>query len=298
MELRHLRYFVAVAEELNFSRAAARMGIVQPALSRQIAQLEGIVGGPLFTRTKRRVELTEAGELFLDQARTALAQVDKAVEAGRSAAAGQLGSLSVAVSSTSMFNAQPAQLLRAYRARWPGVEIVLHEMWTATQVAELAAERIDAGFLHLDTDFVKQGGSLSRQGLAFEVLGSEGLVAALAADHPLANRKMVSLNEIADEPFFVLPQRYAADGPFSRMERLRGAPLRVAQQVLNVPAMINLAAAGLGIALVPECMTSIRLPTIRYVPVKEEARSRTLALVHQKKPRRQATLNLIELAQG
>jgi len=300
MELRQLRYFIAVADELNFSRAAERLGIAQPALSRQIAAMERIIGGPLFARSKRHVALTEAGRRLLGEARAALAQVDKAVAVGRDAAAGQLGTLSIAVSSTSMFNAQPAELLRRYRAQWPGVEIELHEMWTATQIAEIAAERIDAGFLHLDTDFVQQGGTLTRSGLAFEVLGREGMVAALSSDHPLARRKSVSLQEIVDESFFYLPQRFAGDsgGPFRRMERIRGAPLRIAQHVLNVPAMINLAAVGLGIALVPECMTSIRLPTIRYVPVMEEAASRTLALVYRKNARRQAAINLIKLARG
>jgi DNA-binding transcriptional LysR family regulator len=300
MELRHLRYFVAVAEELNFTRAAERLGVAQPALSRQIAMLEREVGGALFARSKRHVTLTEAGRLLLDEARSAIAQVDRAVVVGRNAASGRMGTLNVAVSSTSTFNAQPAELLRLYRARWPAVEIELHEMWTATQVAEIAAERIDAGFLHMDTDFVEQGGTLSRSGLEFEVLGREGMVAALSIDHRLARRTSVSVAELVDESFFYLPQRFAADsgGPFRRMERIRGAPIRIAQQVLNVPAMINLAAVGLGIALVPECMTSIHLPTIRYVPVEEEAGSRTLALVFQKKPRRQAAANLVELAKS
>ncbi len=300
MELRQLRYFIAVAEELNFSRAAERLGIAQPALSRQIAAIEREIGGPLFARSKRYVALTEAGRLLVDEARAALANVDRVVAVGRNAVAGQLGTLSIAVSSTSMFNAQSAELLRRYRVQWPGVEIELHEMWTATQLAEIAAERIDAGFIHLDTDFVQQGGTLARSGLAFEILGREGMVAALSADHPLARRKSVSLHELVDESFFYLPQRFAGDsgGPFQRMERIRGAPLRIAQQVLNVPAMINLAAVGLGIALVPECMTSIRLPRIRYVPVVEEAGSRSLALVHQRKPRRRATLNLIELTRA
>jgi DNA-binding transcriptional LysR family regulator len=203
VELRHLRYFVAVAEELNFSRAARRLAIAQPALSRQVAALEEAVGGPLFERSKRHVVLTEAGRLLLDEAQAAIAQAEKALAVGRSAAAGRLGLLSVAVSSTSMFNSQPPELLQRYRSEWPGVEIEIHEMWTAKQIAMLAAGQIDLGFQHIDSEFVRAGGTLERAGLLFEVLGSEGLVAALAG------RKSLALQDLADEAFFVLPEPFA-----------------------------------------------------------------------------------------
>jgi DNA-binding transcriptional LysR family regulator len=298
MDLRLLRSFVAVAEDLSFSRAAARLRIAQPALSRQIGLLESELGGKLFERTKRRVELTESGARFLDEARLTLAQFERTVAVGRNAMTGQLGLLRVAVTGAAMFNPLTAELLHACRTRWPRLGIELHEMPATRQNPGLEDGSLELGFMHVDAELLRGGRLPPWPKLQLHVLAREGLVAAVAIGHPLASRSSLKLAELADETFLTLPRRYSPEyaGPFHRLERLRGSPVRLAQEVLNAPAMVHLAGAGLGIALVPQCMTSIHAPRVRYIPVSDETESRLLALVSARGANRPAVANFIELA--
>lgn len=298
VDLRLLASFVAVAEELNFSRAAARLRIAQPALSRQIRLLETELGGTLFERNKRRVALTEAGERVLEQARVTLAHFERTVAVGRSAMSGQVGLVRLATTSASVFHPRTADVIHSYRTRWTQVQLELQEMPGSHQFEAIAEGRIDLGIVHLDEEFIGSGQARRWPALRFESLAREGLVAALPVAHQLAKRTQVTLMELADEAFLTLPRRYSPEygGPFRRLEKLRGSAVRMAQEVLNVPAMVHLAGAGLGVALVPECLTSIRAERVRYVPVKGETASRILALVHADGENRPAVRNFIDLA--
>ena len=199
MELRHLRYFVAVAEELNFRRAAERLHIGQPPLSIQIRALEEEVGARLLERSKRRVSLTEAGSRFLRRAREILAAAGEAVDEARQAARGELGSLRVGFTSSLPYTSILPDLLVAYRRRYPAVELQLKEMFTTDQLVAIAAGRLDVGLVRY------VGGALP-SGVSVRELGADPLCLVVNAAHPLANRESVRFAELADEGFITFPE--------------------------------------------------------------------------------------------
>lgn len=203
MELRHLRYFIAVAEELHFGRAALALGISQPPLSQQIQALEQEIGARLFERTNRRVELSEAGRLFLEEARRVLVQVDKAADVARRAQLGELGELKIGFTSSAPFNSTIPQAIFSFRQRFPAVHLNLREM-SSTQVADaLVDEVIEVGIMRpLPLPDALREIELSR----------EPLVAVLSAKHPLAqgNEEGLFLSALAQEPFVFFPRSYGS----------------------------------------------------------------------------------------
>ena len=199
LELRHLRYFVVVAEELNFTRAATRLHMAQPPLSVAIRQLERELGTDLFVRSSREVTLTDAGRLFLDGARRTLAEADRAVAAAKRAGAGELGQLRAAFSWSARFETLPA-LGQAVRAQHPDLKLLTQEMWNAHIVSALRAGTVDVAISlcpELGPD------------LADEVIRTEPVVAVLAASHPLANEDTIPLGSLADEEFLLFPRELA-----------------------------------------------------------------------------------------
>jgi DNA-binding transcriptional LysR family regulator len=198
-ELRHLRYFVVVAEELNFSRAAIRLHMAQPPLSVAIRQLEQELGAELFLRSTREVTLTEPGRALLDGARRTLAEADRAVASTRRAAAGDLGRLRVAFSWSARFETLPA-LGQAFRARHPDVELLAQEMWNAQMPSALRSGAVDVA-LALCPDPAPE--------LAEEVIRSEPVVAVLAAGHALAGEQAIALSSLAHETFVFFPRELA-----------------------------------------------------------------------------------------
>ena len=198
-ELRHLRYFVVVAEELNFSRAATRLHMAQPPLSVAIRQLEQELGTDLFVRTTREVRLTEAGRVLLDGARRTLAEADRAVTAAKRAGAGELGQLRVAFSWSVRFETLPA-LGQALRARHPDVELLTQEMWNARMIEALRTGTVDVA-VALCPELAAD--------VADEVIRAERVVAILAARHPLANEEAIPLGSLADEAFLLFPRELA-----------------------------------------------------------------------------------------
>jgi DNA-binding transcriptional LysR family regulator len=199
LELRHLRYFIAVAEELNFSRAAQRMHMAQPPLSAAIRQLERDLGVDLFVRTTREVALTDAGRAFLDGARRTLADADRAAEDAKRAAAGELGRLRIAYSWSMRFETLPA-LGRAFRAGHPGVELQAQEMWNARMPPAFARGSIDVG-LSLCPEIAAE--------LELAPIRKERLVALLPEAHPLAREDAIPLAALADDDFVVFPREMA-----------------------------------------------------------------------------------------
>jgi DNA-binding transcriptional LysR family regulator len=199
VELRHLRYFIAVAEELNFSRAAERLHMAQPPLSAAIRQLERDLGVDLFVRTTREVRLTDAGRAFLEGARRTLADAERAAEDAKRAAAGELGRLRIGFSWSTRFDTLPA-LGRAFRASHPGVELLAQEMWNARMPPAFRSGSIDIA-VSLCPEIAAE--------LELTPIRKERLVALLPESHPLAREEAIPLSALADEEFIVFPRDIA-----------------------------------------------------------------------------------------
>lgn len=257
MELRHLRYFITVAEELHFSRAAERLQIAQPPLSQQIRALEEELGVQLFTRTKRRVQLTDAGEVFLQEAQLVLTQVEQAIRAAQRASRGEIGRLRVGVNSSATHSFLP-EILRVFRQRFPCVELVLHELASYQQVQGIGNNRIDVGFLWLP--------NVNDSNLSFMPIWKEPLIVALPETHPLANLSEIPLKALVSEPF-VLPPRQLGPGFYSQIINLcqqAGFNPKVAQEALLMQTIVSLVAGGVGVALVPASLQSLQRVGVVY----------------------------------
>lgn len=265
-DLRQLRYFIAVAEELSFTRAALRLHISQPPLSQQIQSLERDLGVRLLERTKRHVALTEPGRIFLEQARQILAKVDEARSLAVSTAAGYSGQLRVAYTvSVSFHPAMPQALLRFGQIA-PNVQLRLSEMYTEPQFAALLAGDIDVGFVRDDTLPVQP-----THRLRLSVIDREPLLLALPAGHPLAGRSSLRLAEVAADSFVSQPRELAAT-LYDRLVKLATqASFRpaITQHAQQINGLLTLVAAGLGLALVPASMRTVRMAGVSYVPLED-----------------------------
>ncbi|NVZ20211.1 LysR family transcriptional regulator [Pseudomonas costantinii] len=277
MELRHLRYFIAVAEELHFGRAAQVLGISQPPLSQQIQALEQEVGARLFERTNRRVELSEAGRLFLQEARLVLAQVDKAADVARRAQLGELGELKIGFTSSAPFNSSIPQAIFAFRQAFPAVHLNLQEM-SSTEVAEsLVDESIQVGLMRP----LPLPDSLS----VIELM-REPLVAVLNAGHPLVEgtERGLHLAQLADEPFVFFPRTYGS-GLYAQLLNLArdaGFSPRFAQEAGEAMTIIGLVAAGLGVSVLPASYQRIRIDGVVYRTLLDQEAVTSVWLVQRK----------------
>jgi DNA-binding transcriptional LysR family regulator len=258
MELRHLRYFLAVSEERHFGRAATRLRIAQPPLSRQIQALEGELGCPLFLRGGRGVELTPAGSAFLRYVRRAFAEIDLGVREARRANSGEIGRIVVAYPS-SLATSGLTELLRAYRIRFPAMEIALRELPPSEQLDALKTGDVDVGFIR---------GSIQDPSIATECVRRERLVVAVAEDHALAGRKQVALEALTNEPFVSFPRHRgpALFDHFVSLCREAGFTPRIVQEAPQLD-VISLVAAGFGVAIVPSSVGVLRRGGVAYVPI-------------------------------
>ncbi len=241
MELRHLRYFVAVAEDLNFSRAAARLRLAQPALSTQIKSLETELGVPLFTRSSRSVRLTHAGATFLGEARAVLAAAQRAEQQVRRAHRGMIGTLRIGMIAPAA-NARLAARLRDYRAAFPDVYLSLHELTSSTQLEQLLAEQLDVGFLRPPVDDAE---------LCSRFLSDAPVVLAVPENHRLATAKRIRWKDFDGEPL-VMIQPNLQHGYYDRLLALcaeAGARPTVGQYANDVHTVLWLISAGLGISV-------------------------------------------------
>jgi DNA-binding transcriptional LysR family regulator len=199
VELRHLRYFIAVAEELNFSRAAERLHMAQPPVSVAIRQLEEEIGIELFRRSSREVKLTEAGVAMLAGARRTLSELDRGITTARRVASGELGSLRVGFSWSARFDTLPV-IGQAFRADHPDIELLAEEMWNARMVTALRGGELDIAISlcpEIEAD------------LSYETIRSEQVIALLAADHPLAGNETIALGGLAGDGFLLFPRELA-----------------------------------------------------------------------------------------
>lgn len=262
VELRHLRYFIAVAEELSFTRAAARLHIAQPPLSTQIRALERRLGVELFDRSRRAIALTAAGDTLLVEARRLLVQVDQALRVTQRAGSGETGRLTVGFVPSATNEALPVHL-RAFRARYPAVELFLREMRPDDLVAALAEGGVDICFLYLP---------FADERFASRTVAHERLVAALPADHRLARRRQLHVGDLREEPF-VLPERHRMPGLNARVlaacRRAGFEPLAVQKDVWLLQTIMGLVAAGLGVALVPGSAQQLNRTGVALRPLRD-----------------------------
>ncbi len=256
MELRHLRYFVTVAEELHFGRAATRLAIVQPSLSQQIRQLEDELGFPLLYRTKRSVELTDAGKVFLAEARQVLAQVREAKRAAQRAYRGEVGRLVVGYISSSTYDLLPL-MLRVYRERYPAVEVALRELTTQEQLRALEEEYIQVGLLRLP---------ISAPLVHVEVVRREPIVCVLPEEHPLTMHERIAVSLLANEPFVLQASQRGAGYSVQLLQLClsSGFSPNVIQEVTEMHTIVSLVAAGMGVSLVPLSARNIRSQGVVY----------------------------------
>jgi DNA-binding transcriptional LysR family regulator len=259
MELRHLRYFVAVAEELHFGRASARVHVAQPAVSRQIRALEEEIGLSLFERDRRRVVLTVAGAAFLDEARSLLQQVDRAMVTAHRAARGELGLLRIGYVPAVVHTGLP-EILRAFRKRFSRVDIRLQEMNPAMQVEALLAKRIEVGFVR---------GPIDEPTLASKTVLKEPLVAALPSGHRLGGHKTLGLAMLAKEPFVFQARSRAPAAHDHILALCRRAGFSPQIVEGSYTELLSLVASGAGVAIVPTSLRAIRRAGVLFRPLRE-----------------------------
>ena len=273
MELRHLRYFVVVAEELNFTRAAERLHIAQPPLSQQIRALEEQLGVALFERSKRRVALTDAGERYLLHVRRILAEVEQAADDARRAARGEVGERRVGCTSSLPFTSLLPGLISDYRRHYPQVHLTLREMFTAHQFAALREDRLDVGF-------VRFHGQENPPDLQLREIHRDPLRLVINARHPLASQPRASLEQLRDESFIIYPEG-AGTGLNVQVRQLclaAGFEPRIVQEAREATTQIGLVAAGLGVAVLPSPLECVQMKGVRYVPLDDEGAYLSLGL--------------------
>ena len=243
MEFRQLRYFVTVAQELHFGKAAERLQITQPALSKQIRVLETELAIELFIRTKRTVKLTKAGEVFLEQAQQLLQQAERAIKLAKRTALGEVGRLTIGFTATATYTVLP-ELIGRFRVRYPQVEVEMLELCTEAQVTALNQGEIDLGFLHPPID---------SRGLELYPILAEEFVAVLPKQHYLLSKQSLSLKDLAQESFILHPR---LEGPFLydgffKLCHQAGFQPQIVKEVGSHQTRICFVAAGMGITFIP-----------------------------------------------
>jgi DNA-binding transcriptional LysR family regulator len=249
LELRHLRYFVAVAEELHFGRAARRLHIAQPPLSQQIRRLEEMLGHALFLRTSREVRLTAAGEELLERARHTLRKIETDVAATQRIGRGEAGALTVGFIGSGMLTALPKMLGR-YRRQYPKVDLQLREFHTASLIDALLNGTVDVGFM-------RDAGAV--EGLHVETLLAEPFVVVLPRRHPLAKEKTVAVKNLQHEPFVLFSPAYGSVAWKKTIAvcEAQGFMPQVVQEAPQWLTIMRLVGAGLGVTIAPACVEGL-----------------------------------------
>ena len=271
MDLRRIRYFVVLAEELHFGRAAERLGISQPPLSQQIRVLEQEFEMQLFVRTNRRVELTQAGTELLPEARRLLAQAERLSSVARRAQLGELGELRVGFTPGVAFSSLFPQTILEFRRRFRDVHLSLQEMTSGQQLTAMVERRLDIGFIRSPKK------PATAPSLKILHLFEDSLVVALPPGHPLGKQRIpISISVLAGEPFVMYP-REIGTGVYDHVIELcqrAGFMPHIAQEARETPTVVGLVAAGLGVGIVPASLRSVKVKGVGYRPLEEkEARS-------------------------
>jgi DNA-binding transcriptional LysR family regulator len=259
MDIRKMRYFIMVAEELNFSRAAERLKMAQPPLSQEIRKLEEELGVQLFHRTKRMVELTDAGKIFLEGSHQTLFQLEKTIKETQLAAKGQIGNLIIGfVDSTEIV----IEVLSNFRKRFPEIHLILHEMTTEQQLKALYEKQIHIGFIRS-----KQNNEI----LFSEVCSEESLRLVLHQDHPFASLPEIPIHLLIGEPFILFPRHFGPNFYDLIISYFwdHGVSLNVVQEAIQMQTIVNLVATGMGISVVPSSVERYKRPGVIYKKIQE-----------------------------
>jgi DNA-binding transcriptional LysR family regulator len=273
MELRHLRYFIAVADELNFSRAAERLGIAQPPLSQQIQALEAELDVQLFDRKKRPIQLTEAGRAFLEEAHSTLANLEQAIRKTQRIHQGELDHLTVGFTS-SMANGVLPNILRTFRQHHPDTNLILREASSDSQIQGVLDHQTDIIFAYRTLALIEA------KDLEVKSLSEETLVAVLPQHHPLATRSTISLIDLANEEF-VMPLRPVVFGLSDQIYALcaqAGFVPKVAQEAIFMVTILGLVAGEMGISILPSSVQNLRREGVTYRPIQEASIANPLTI--------------------
>jgi DNA-binding transcriptional LysR family regulator len=289
MELRHVRYFLAVAEEKNFTRAAARVRIGQPPLSQQIKDLEAEVGAPLFHRIPQGAELTEAGRAFLEGVRVIPMQAERAIRAAQRAARGEIGSLRVGFTSSAVFNPVVTSTIRSFRRAYSDVDLTLEEANTAPLVVGLQDGELDAVFLRSDAP---------GDDLQLRHLSEEPMLVVLPASHPVAKSVEIDLVRLRNEVLILTPRDIWPTLFDTVIQACRQAGFEPAlgQSAPQISSVVNLVAAELVFSLVPASMRQLQVTGVAYREVKGNAPIARLALAFRRGDTSQIVRNFIAQA--
>jgi DNA-binding transcriptional LysR family regulator len=291
MELRHLRYFLAVAGEGHFGRAAARLHIVQPALSMQIRALEAELGTSLFERSSRRVVLTKAGALFQVEAERAVQQAARAKDVAQRAARGEVGTVRVGFVGNASFAGRLSADLSSFKAAYPNVDLELTELSPLTQVEAVLTGILDVGYA---TDFSYN----EQRELRVDRIAAWPWILAMRSTHSLARRVAIRGKAARDETFIVYAKHHADDGHLRVLRRFLGQDPRALHHVPNTLAVLTLAAAGMGVALIPASLENFKIPHIAYRSTVEFPDSYDLILVSRRNETSPAVRRFIENARN
>ncbi|EPL6456933.1 MULTISPECIES: LysR family transcriptional regulator [Providencia] len=275
IELRHLRYFIAVAEELHFGRAAERLHISQPPLSQQIQALEEHIHAKLLERNNRNVALTPAGTMFLKEAYQILSQVDAASTKAARMEKGELGELSIGFTSTTPFMHKVTMSLRQYRETYPEVSIHMHQMNTKQQIAPLVTGRIDMGIMR-NTVLPEQ--------LDYQLLFKESFMVAVYEGHPLLEyeKQGIDIQQLANYPliFFEREVGTALYDEINRLLASAGIVPKISQEAGEAMTILGLVSAGMGISIITESFTRMKVDGVRYVKLTNIEASSEVWLVY------------------
>jgi len=290
MELRHLRYFVAVAEERHFTRAAARLGIQQPPLSQQIRQLEDELGTKLLKRLTRGVALTESGALLLEEAYRILNQVERTKTDVQGLARGTTGHIRLGFGGATYFHPLVSQIIRAFRERYPDVVLTPDQSVTARLIDGLRRNETDVAFLRPPIDDMDD--------LRLDPLAEEQMVAVLPATHPAAGGETVRLAALEKETLILFPRALSPgfhDGIVSSCQRAGFSP-KLGLETPNIPSIVLMVGAGFGVSIVPRSLDQIRAEGVVFLPIEGEAPTALLSLGYRRDVQSQAVRNFVAVA--
>ncbi|MBS1230077.1 MAG: hypothetical protein H6R17_3354 [Proteobacteria bacterium] len=291
MDFRQFRYFVTTADELHYARAAERLGVSQPALSQQIKALEKQLGVQLFARTNRRIELTEAGAAFLQEARATLEMAEKSVRIAQDTARGEAGTIDIGYVGSVMYEMRFPRLLKAYCQQHPQVRLTLYEQAILAQIDAVFQRQLDIAIVREPLP------QQMPEGIEFFTLSSQRLVAVLPVDHRLAKAQSIALSELAGDDFlaFLDPQGVGLGHALLELCHEAGFEPRIAQRVSEIATMISLIAAGFGVSLMADLVSHLRLPGVCYVPLSGIDAHSKLIVVHRRFERSASVRGLLKI---
>src|SRR5579871_183625 len=288
MELRHLRYFVVVAEELNITRAAKLLQMAQPPLSQQMHQLEAELGVTLFHRSKRRIALTDAGQVFLEEARRSLVQAEHARRMAQRAQRSEIGRLVMGFVSEATYDLLPS-MLQAYRARFPQVEIVLREMTTMQQVQALQRGSIHLGMLRPP---------IPETGLSLQIVRQEPFIMVLPPTARIAPDERLPLSALSEEPFVLFP-RAISPGVHDQVISLcnqAGFSPTIVQEATELHTILGLVAVGIGVSLLPASVRLLRSQGVVYRVLPQTGTRASTALAWRQDARSSVLFTFLDVA--